>query len=522
MTDKLIEIWQIVVSKLLVHRKTLALLLGVLLAFALPPFNQIWALFVSFSMVMFLCCQTNSLKKLAAQGYFFGFGFFSVGFYWIGNALLVDPVKTGWLYPITLFLNGAFFGLFTIAPFMMSKLGKNTVAKIILFAATWCLVTEWFRGFFLTGFPWNPISSAVSFSPAMLQTLTIWGTYGLSLVLIILAAWPVFWILNPSKKTAFIAVLSLVTMDLLWEYGLYVLVNRPHVQDGNSIMVRLVQPSIPQSLKWDRDVAEQNLQKYIELSKGSDNHYIDFTVWGETASPFDLTYDSAHVAKIRKAIPKNGYLVTGFLRREIGATAAEDALYNSLAVINRKGLVLDTYDKSHLVPFGEYIPLRQYLPNWLQPIANSVGQFGNGMQYQTINIEGYPEFAPLICYEIIFSGQVIRKENKPKWMIVLTNDGWYGNSAGPYQHLAAAQMRAVEEGISIVRSANSGISAVITPYGMIKSRLELGKEGFLDVVVKPDTARETIFGKYGNTIPVFMSLSLILLVLLFSARRRED
>lgn len=522
MIDKLIEIWQIVVSKLLIHRKTLALFLGTLLAAAMPPFNQVWALFVSFSMAMFLCSQTNSLKKLAAQGYFFGFGFFAVGFYWIGNALLVDPVKTGWLYPITLFLNGAFFGLFTIPPFMVSKLGKSIVAKILLFAATWCLVTEWFRSFVLTGFPWNPISSAVSFSPAMLQTAAIWGTYGLSLVLIILAAWPVFWISNPNKKTAFIAVLSLLAMDLLWEYGLYILVNRPRVHDGNSIMVRLVQPSIPQSLKWDRDVAEDNFKKYIDLSQGDDNQYIDFTIWGETASPYDLTFDEAHNKRIRRAVPKNGYLITGFLRREIGATAADYKLYNSLAVINKQGQILDIYDKSHLVPFGEYIPFREYLPSWLQPVANSVGQFGDGVQYQTVNLEGYPEFAPLICYEIIFSGQVIRRENKPKWMVVLTNDGWYGNSAGPYQHLAAAQMRAVEEGISIVRSANSGISAVITPYGIVSAKMDLNEENFLDTIVKPDAARQTLFGKYGNTIPVFMSLALILLAILFSARQRNS
>lgn len=521
MTDKLIAVWQTVVSKLLIHRKTLALVMGVLLAAALPPFNQLWALYVSFSVALFLCCQTNSLKKLAAQGYFFGFGYFAAGFYWIGNALLVDPLKTGWLYPIVLFLNGAFFGIFTIPPFMMSKLGKNTLTKILLFAATWCLITEWFRGFILTGFPWNPISSVVSFSPAMLQTLAIWGTYGLSLVLIILAAWPVFWILSPSKKTAFVAALALLATDLLWEYGLYVLVNRPRVQDGNSIMVRLVQPSIPQSLKWDRQAAEDNLQQYIELSNNLDNRYIDFIVWGETASPFDLTYDEEHQRKIARIVPKNGFLISGFLRYEAGASASEFVPYNSLAVMNKQGDILDTYDKSHLVPFGEYIPFRRYLPDWVRPVSNNVAEFGRGEQYKTIKAGEYPEFAPLICYEIIFSDQVIRKENKPKWMVVLTNDGWYGNSAGPYQHLAAAQMRAVEEGISVVRSANSGISAVISPYGIITASIPLGVSAALDTMVKPDSARETLFGKYGNLIPIGMSLMLMLIALLFSVRKRS-
>ena len=137
-----------------------------------------------------------------------------------------------------------------------------------------------------------------------------------------------------------------------------------------------------------------------------------------------------------------------------------------------------------------------------------VGQFAKGEKYQTIKLDSYAEFAPLICYEVIFSGQIVRKQNKPKWAVVLTNDGWYGISAGPYQHLVAAQMRAVEEGISVVRSANSGISAVINPYGKITSKIGLAERGYVDDTVKISMSHDTLFGQYGNMIPLLMALIL--------------
>ncbi|MBP1531950.1 MAG: apolipoprotein N-acyltransferase, partial [Alphaproteobacteria bacterium] len=248
------------------------------------------------------------------------------------------------------------------------------------------------------------------------------------------------------------------------------------------------------------------------LSKAEDNQYVDFTIWGETAVPFDLYYDAEHISKLRRAVPPHGYLITGFLRYADGSYYHP---YNSFGVISKQGTVEGVYDKSHLVPFGEYIPLRKYLPAWVRPLTNTVAEFGRGNQYETIKIAEYPEFAPLICYEIIFSSQVIRKTDKPKWIIVLTNDGWYGNSSGPYQHLVAAQMRAVEEGVSVVRSANSGISAVINPYGEVVEQIPLNMKGVIDVAVKLDEAHNTLFGKLGNFIPLSLAVLLLLFAIYF-------
>lgn len=506
---------QKIVKVIMKYPKTAACVLGAILAAALPPFYQLWALFLAFSGLMLLIAGTGRLRKLAAIGYWFGFGYFAVGFYWIGNALLVDMVKTGWLYPLVLLLNGAFFGLFTIIPAAATKYGRNLAAKMLLFAAFWCLSVEWLRSFILTGFPWNPISSVLTFSPTMLQILSVLGTYGTSLILVLIAMLPAVWLVNPTKLRSISLPAALLALLGIWQFGEYTLDKRVYVPEGHSIIVRLVQPSIPQTLKWDKAVLEENLQKYVDLSREKDNSYISFTVWGETAYPYDLLYDEVHKRKLAAAVPPYGYLITGFLRR------VDDGYnytpYNSFGVINKQGELVGWYDKSHLVPFGEYIPLRQYLPEWVRPVANVVAEFGRGEKFKTLQVGNYPEFAPLICYEVIFSDEIIKKGDKrPAWAVVLTNDGWYGMSAGPYQHLAAAQMRAVEEGISIVRSANSGISAVIDPYGEIIARIPLGESGSKDALVKPEESHLTVFGKYGNRIALTMSGALIALALLIS------
>lgn len=484
--------------------KILSLCLGSLLVLALPPYFQFWAMFFAFSGALFLCARTTSRKHLAVIGYLFGFAYYAIGFYWIGNALLVDPEKTGWMYIPVLMLNGAFFGLFTILPFVATQFGKNIVAKILLFAATWCIFNEYVREYIFTGFPWNPVGSMLAFRPKMLQTLTLWGTNGLSLIAVFLASFSAIWLVRPNRKTFVSVILTLIAVIGIWEYGDHVFNTRPQIPDGHSLMIRLVQPSILQSLKWDREALENNLQAYINLSKEKTNQYIDFIIWGETASSFDLTADNKHRDLIRKIIPKRGYLITGFLRIEDGENGIIP--YNSFGVLNSKGEIVATYDKNHLVPFGEYVPFRKYLPQWVKPVVNVVAEFGQGIKHQTIKIADYPAFAPLICYEMIFSGEVLSRTTKPQWIVVLTNDGWYGNSSGPYQHLVAAKMRAVEEGVSVVRSANNGISAVITPYGTIRKHLPLNARGFIDALVKPDEARTTLFGQYGNIIPILMSL----------------
>ncbi len=506
---KLKAIWQKICETAARRYKTSALLFGLLLVAALPPFYQTWAVFAAFCGVFALSQRQSSAKRLSAIGYWFGFGYFSAGFYWVGNALLIDAAKTGWLYPFVLLLGGGFFGLFTIFPFALMKFGKTRFSKILLLAAGWFLSTEWLRSVFLTGFPWNPLSSVLAFNPLWLQTLAWWGTYGLSMLVVIMAALPAVWLLNPNKRNIWALFCSLLLILGLYLYGDFALVQWGKLNAGEQIHVRLVQPSIPQTMKWSRDAVEKNFAQYVDLSRAAGLENIDFVIWGETASPFNLVYDLEHRVTAQEAVPPQGYLLAGMLQDGYDQTTGDYLLYNSLAAMDYFGQIHDIYSKNHLVPFGEYIPLRQYLPKWVKPLTNMVGQFAKGEKYQTVKLDGYAEFAPLICYEVIFSGQIVRKQNKPKWAVVLTNDGWYGISAGPYQHLVAAQMRAAEEGISIVRSANSGISAVINPYGIITSQIGLSERGYIDDTVKISMSHDTLFGKYGNTIPLFWAVILI-------------
>lgn len=508
---KLKAIWQKICETAARKYKTSALLFGLLLVAALPPFYHTWAVFTAFCGVFALSQKQSSVKRLSAIGYWFGFGYFSAGFYWIGNALLIDAAKTGWLYPFVLLLGGGFFGLFTIFPFAVMKLGKNIFSKILLLAAGWYFSAEWLRSVFLTGFPWNPLGSVLAFNPLWLQTLAWWGTYGLSMMIVVIATLPAVWLLKPNKRNLWTPLCSLLLISGLYIYGDFALVQWGKLNVGEQIRVRLVQPSIPQTMKWSRDAIEKNFAQYVDLSRAEGLENIDFVVWGETASPFNLVYDLEHRLMAQEAVPPKGYLLAGILQDGYDTNTGDYLLYNSLAAMDYFGQIHDIYSKNHLVPFGEYIPLRKYLPKWIKPLTNMIGQFGKGEKYQTLKLDGYAEFAPLICYEVIFSGQIVRRQNKPKWAVVLTNDGWYGISAGPYQHLVAAQMRAVEEGISIVRSANSGISAVINPYGIITSQIGLSERGYIDDTVKISMSHQTLFGEYGNKIPLIVAMLLVII-----------
>ena len=481
------------------HYKWTALLLGLISAAGFAPVYAVWATVGTLAAVFFLTDAAQNFRQAAAIGYWYGFGMFAAGFYWIGNALLVDAETFGWLYPIVLLGAGAFFGLFTVIPFMVWHYFSGLWQKVSGFACSWVLL-EWIRSFILTGFPWNPLGSVFVFEPMFMQTASLWGVYGLSFLAAFLSG-GVYMFLRGHKSGM---VVFFCIMLFMAGFGFWRITNfdaRP-----GDIKVRLVQPSIPQQMKWDRQVLEDNFETYIRMSRMQPADEIDFIVWGETAVPFDLDRDWHHLNKIMEAVPPQGYLITGMVRFD-GKKA-----YNSLYVFNPDGGVEGVYDKSHLVPFGEYIPLRNYLPEWIKPVAANVSDFGAGKKYKNIEVAAYPAFGALICYEIIFPGEVTGRTNRPSWLVVLTNDGWYGNSAGPYQHLAAAQMRAVEEGLTIVRSANSGISAVIDPLGRIVGSLPLNAKGFLDVSLPRNLELQTSYGKNKN-IYVISFIVLILCVL---------
>lgn len=464
-------------------------------ALIFPPFNGMWQGYAAiiFFLVLLLG-EKRSKKELFWLAYWFGFTFYAVGFIWINNALLIDDNKFAEYVPLVFMATGLFFGLFVGLPAIAASLGKNIYARGLFFAVAF-VGFEWIRSFIFTGFPWNLLGTALSFEPHLIQGAADIGTYGLSFVLLLLLCGVSILLYGAVRRKFCLGALVFIFLPLFFLFG-ETLKYQP--AEPGSLTVRLVQPNIPQTFKWHPALAYKNFRQYIDLSKSKSLNGVDLVVWGETASPYFLDRDDEHRLELAEAIPDKGFLITGLLRA--GIVNGEVVPYNSLFVLNKKGEIQDYYDKSHLVPFGEYLPFRNYLPSFMTPVANVVGDLGRGERFKNIQADGLPLMGGAICYESIFPKEVVNPKNRPEMLLVLANDGWYGISSGPYQHLAAAQMRAVEEGITVIRSANTGISAVIFPNGDIVGRIELNEEGTADVVLPKDLAENTLYGHYGNVL----------------------
>ena len=502
------------------HYKLTSFLLGLLSVLALPPFAAMPLLFATLS-GLFAIIHTRQTKSASFwSGYWFGFGFFAAGFSWIGNALLIDASSFGWIYPLVPLLSGAFFGLFIGLPSLLCHYFKGLYARFIAFTALWVLF-EWIRSFIFTGFPWNLIGTTLAPCPQLLQAASLGGTYLLSLIVLYAAQSPSLWLIKPDRRHFSLAALVLcLALIPAFLYGIYRLAAYP-AQTAKQYLIRLVQPSIPQTLKWDRASLERNFQQYIDMSRLPAEAPLSLVIWGETASPFPLDLDADHHRQIQAAIPQNGYLLTGSLSYTVN-DSGRYAPVNAMFMFDHTGSLQHKYYKSHLVPFGEYIPLRQYLPRAIRPITNVISDFYAGSGPQTFHTANLPSLGIAICYEIIFPSQVINKHNPPQLLINLTNDGWYGKSSGPYQHFETTRLRAVEEGITVIRAANSGISALISPTGKVFGRLDLHQTGISDIWLPTQLSLPSFYRNYGNIILLGLILSLIILSFILSFHLTRD
>lgn len=499
-------------NNILTHPKTTAALLGLLSVLVLPPY-YIWPLlFITMSGMVLLLSRTPTFKKTFTQGYWFGFTFYGAGFSWICNALLIEADKLGWLILPALIAGGAFFGLFTAIAATFTCLYKSPQGKVLSFSAAWTLL-EWIRSFILTGFPWNLLGTSLAFSDKLIQGASLFGTYGLSLLVALSTSAPAIFLLCKTRRAFWQSLLlSLLPILFLYGYGFIRLHNADFRED--TIRIRIVQPSIPQSLKWNKSTLENNFKEYLRLSQTQGIENISIIVWGETASPYPLEYAHEYRNQIARILPPQTLLMTGAMSYKLHRGRLSPQ--NAMLTIDRKGEIVATYAKSHLVPFGEYIPLREFLPQAIKPITNVISDFVQGQGPQSIELPNGLKIGTAICYEIIFPHQIIDADNKPEVVFNLTNDGWYGDSSGPRQHLVNTQMRAVEEGVSIIRAANSGISALISPYGTIIQKLDLNNKGVIDVNLPKTKSIATLYTQYGNLIPLLM------IVLIFIIGKQED
>jgi apolipoprotein N-acyltransferase len=273
------------------------------------------------------------------------------------------------------------------------------------------------------------------------------------------------------------------------------------------VRLRLVQPVVPQALKWDPEAREANLERTIALSRVAGFETRTHVIWGETATAFPMWGDAPRAAERRRQIaaaaPPDGVLIAGAIRVEQDVSGAIRA-WNSAHAIDERAGMLANYDKFHLVPFGEYVPFREFLP--IDKVVPGSLDFSPGPGPATIRIPGLPPVGPSICYEIIFPGRVVDATTRPGMILNLTNDSWFGYSAGPFQHFAAARLRAVEEGLPVVRVAGGGISGVVDPFGRTLARLDLERVGVLDADL-PRAAAPTPFTLFGTAIlPALLAL----------------
>ena len=477
-------------------RACLLMVLGALAALALPPVGWVPVMLLCLPGLIWAWDQATTVRAAFMACWFWCLGFYTAGFYWIANALLTDAAKFGWMIPFATLGLGGLVSVFPAAALTVGRFVKaEGPARMVWFAIFWT-VGEWLRTFVLTGFPWNPMGSVWDAVLPVLQAGALFGVHGLSfmtaLSIGLLAALPTL----ATGRTRTIA--ALVAVGLPLSLGLWGQVRlwraAPAFVPG--ITLRMVQPALSQAEKWRPENRESVLRTMVTLSRSEGFQSVTHVIWPESAVPFDLSGDAAHRNQAALAAPLNGLLLAGAPRLNALESGGWQ-FWNSLIAIDSIGRVQGIYDKVHLVPFGEYVPLRGILP--IPRVVSSMGDFSPGPGPRTLDLPGLPPVGPTVCYESIFPGQVVEKgAHRPKWMAIITNDGWFGNSAGPHQHFAAARMRAIEEGLPVARAANTGISGVIDGYGRVVAHLDLGRRGVVDAPLPEPVEGETPYGQWGD------------------------
>ncbi|MGK9170082.1 apolipoprotein N-acyltransferase [Inquilinus limosus] len=479
------------------RRFSAAVALGVLASLSVPPLYAAPVLWLAFPGLFWLLAGTSTGRSAFLTGWAFGFGFFVPGLYWVSWALTVDLPRFFWIIPFALAGLPALLAIFTgLAGLGFHWLRRAGWGGPLALAAAWGLA-EWLRGHVLTGFPWNLIGYAwVGWLP-VLQGVSVIGIYGLSVLTVAAATLPAT--LAGSRRQGLVATIAgILLFAAIAGWGAW----RLSGDDGAvvpGVTLRLVQPNISQADKWSGEKLRENFERQIQMSKAPGIDRVTAVIWSETAVPFTLSWEPEAQRMLGEMLPPGALALVGATRATPYGTQPLEA-WNSIYVLDRAGTILTAYDKAHLVPFGEYVPLRSLLaPFGIEKITAGSVDFSPGPGPRTIALPGLPPVSPLICYEAIFPGAVLDPAgSRPGWLLNVTNDGWYGMTSGPYQHFAIARTRAVEEGLPLVRAANTGISGVVDAYGRVRGEIALGEAGILDVAL-PAALPETPYARWGET-----------------------
>ena len=474
-----------------------AFITGALSVLSLPPYNHFIVFLLGFSAIIYLVKMSETRKQTFLICWAYGFGYFTFGLYWIANALFIDIAKWWWLVPPTLlglpFALSFFWGL---AGILAHKFKHNDISLAFSISAAFGL-SEFLRGYLFTGFPWN-LPAYIWINSPVSQSLSLIGAYGLSLLTFLIGTTAFLILRYKQTKSKPIMYSALFSIAILWGLCACGITRTPNTPSAASDKkYALIQPNIEQKDKWKPDKQWHNLNALSALTKKAAKDAPDIFIWPETAITFPKDELSVFTPLLEEALTPHQTLISGIIDVSTSDTDGEN-YFNSLIVLDHKGTIQTQYDKHHLVPFGEYVPFRDILS--FGPVAQALsttGDFSAGSGLKTLYTMS-TSFSPLICYEVIFPGKSVSTSmDRPEFILNLTNDAWYGDTTGPRQHLAMSQARAIETGLPLLRSAGTGISAAIDPYGRIISSIPLNQSGYTSGYL-PRPLPSTLYLKYGE------------------------
>lgn len=515
-------------AALLDRPRRAALLCGVLAATGFEPLH-LWPLaLLGLAGLIALIARTSGARQAALIGWLFGLGHFAVGNSWIATAFTYQAAMPAWLGWIAVVLLACYLAVYpALAALIARRLGRTNYGALVTSLAACWIVTEWLRSWMFSGFAWNPLA-AVALGPfarpGLAAVLPWMGTYALSGIVVMLAG---AWLIAARRGKADLRGAALVLLPAA-------LMLMPHgdARPEGTRRFTLVQPNIAQEQLNDPAFFEANFRRLASLSNPLRPGQTRLLLWPESGVPDylregypDRYYLDTFAAdpvlarrRLGRAVAPGGLLLTGAVDLEIRGDTAAGAR-NAVTALDASGTIRASYAKAHLVPYGEYLPMRALLtPLGLSRLVPGAIDFWPGPGPQTLDLGAWGRVGMQVCYEIVFSGQVVDRADRPEFLFNPSNDGWFG-AWGPPQHLAQARLRAIEEGLPVLRATTTGISAVIDADGVVQQYVPRHQAGRLDGLVPPAHA-PTLFARAGNMLPLGWAILLLVLSLVASRRRR--
>jgi apolipoprotein N-acyltransferase len=495
-------------------------LLGAISGLGFAPTHFSWLTAITFIFLIYKILVSENKKNITSKVLWFGLGHFFLSLSWIMSVFFINPATTeklGIYAPFAVMLLSLYNSLYFILPTLTCQYFKG-FKKALVFALSFS-IGEWLRGLIFTGFPWNSLHLILTNQIESLQIASVFGPYFVTFILVFSFALIAYAL--TLKAPLRVRIIPIATSFLIlitnFTFGYLRLKNNPTTYENN-FNVRLVQIDIPQGKKWDKAGFDNQLKKYKELSKAKTTVLPDLIIWPETAIISPINLSDALRKMIVEFLQPQQFLITGF-----PSVFGDHNLFNSLGLFNHKAY--KSYHKHHLVPFGEYVPF-----NLFKKFTAGQGEFSAGPGPQTLTIEEprkFPSakallaksklnsrgevfsFSPLICYEAIFTANVINLKERPDFMVNITNDAWYGRSAGPYQHFDASLIRTIEEGLPMLRVANGGLSGIIDAYGRVVKK-SVFEASFIESAL-PSRAPKTLYALTGN----WLSIGIMFLFIIY-------